>query len=180
MSAPNSPVSTVKPRSRSSLTIFSMTGSATSPGAASDHEGRRPFWVRPISVNWLTTSTEPLTSEMDLSRRPPHGSDGSGNNRNSAILRTMVSHASSASSRPLPINANTAGPSTYPETRSVPSGLRTMTLAWLTVLKTAFKGAFLLSVSSFKPTILANLCSCLSRIPLDLRAERCRGGSDQR
>ena len=43
-----------------------MTGSATSPGAASVHDGRRPFFVAPIKVNWLTTSTGAPTSDADF------------------------------------------------------------------------------------------------------------------
>ncbi len=47
MRAPNTPVATVAPRRRSSSTTSATSGSATSPGAASVQEGRRPFLVSP-------------------------------------------------------------------------------------------------------------------------------------
>jgi len=43
--APNIPVATVHPRRRNSATTSSTSGSAISPGAASDQEGRRPLRV---------------------------------------------------------------------------------------------------------------------------------------
>lgn len=43
MCAPKTPVPTVSPRSRSAATTDSTSGSATGPGAAPFHDGRRPF-----------------------------------------------------------------------------------------------------------------------------------------
>ena len=43
MAAPNTPVSTLAPRSRSACTTASTRGSATGPGAAADQDGRRPL-----------------------------------------------------------------------------------------------------------------------------------------
>src|SRR5689334_18322951 len=45
MLAPTTPVATVQPRDLNSATTASTSGSATSPGAASCHDGRRPFRV---------------------------------------------------------------------------------------------------------------------------------------
>ena len=45
MSAPKTPVDTAAPRSRSRATTASTSGSATGPGAAASHVGRRPFLV---------------------------------------------------------------------------------------------------------------------------------------
>src|SRR5699024_2435560 len=61
--------------------LLLMTGSAAGPGAASDHEGRRPLAVRPYKVNWLTTKTgAPVVStEVSPSKM-----------RSYAILRAMV------------------------------------------------------------------------------------------
>ncbi|CAM5345236.1 hypothetical protein SCALM49S_01513 [Streptomyces californicus] len=47
MSAPNRPVSTCAPSARSSATTSSTSGSATSPGAAAFHVGRRPLRASP-------------------------------------------------------------------------------------------------------------------------------------
>ena len=47
MSAPNTPVDTTAPRSRSRRTTSSTSGSATGRGAAASHVGRRPFRVSP-------------------------------------------------------------------------------------------------------------------------------------
>src|SRR5882762_6677568 len=64
--APNAPVSTrtplPAPRSRSSATNRSYSGTASSGGAASTKLGRRPFFTSPYSVNCDTTSTPPPTS----------------------------------------------------------------------------------------------------------------------
>ena len=43
--APKTPVDTIAPRRRNSATTSSTSGSATSPGAASDQDGRRPLRV---------------------------------------------------------------------------------------------------------------------------------------
>src|SRR3712207_28303 len=45
MRAPNTPVATSLPRRRSSATTSPTSGSATSPGAAASHDGRRPLRV---------------------------------------------------------------------------------------------------------------------------------------
>src|SRR5690606_20422512 len=45
MCAPNRPVATSTPRSRSRATTASTSGSATGPGAAPFHDGRRPLRV---------------------------------------------------------------------------------------------------------------------------------------
>lgn len=51
MSAPNRPVATVAPAARSASTTASTSGSATAPGAAAFHDGRRPLAVLAYSVN---------------------------------------------------------------------------------------------------------------------------------
>ena len=100
-----------------------MTILATSPGAASDHDGRRPFAVRPKSVNWLTNNTGAPISDTLRS---------SGRIRNSAIFRTIVCHASGASSRPIPTRANT------PLVIDPTTSSSTVTLASDTRVNTAF------------------------------------------
>ena len=45
--APNRPVSTRAPRSRSAATTRSISGSARSGGAEADQDGRRPLRVSP-------------------------------------------------------------------------------------------------------------------------------------
>ncbi len=45
--APNRPVATTAPRARSAATTASTSGSATPPGAAAAHDGRRPLRVSP-------------------------------------------------------------------------------------------------------------------------------------
>ena len=75
MSAPNTPVCTRAPSSRSAAATASTSGSATGPGAAACQVGRRPFRVSAYSVNWLITSNGACTSEQDFSpcrMRSPH------------------------------------------------------------------------------------------------------------
>src|SRR5699024_4877518 len=65
--APNTPVATSAPSSRNSLTTASTSGSATVPGAAACHVGRRPLRASPSRVNWLITSRGAPRSEQDFS-----------------------------------------------------------------------------------------------------------------
>jgi hypothetical protein len=65
--APNTPVCTRAPASRSAWTRASTMGSATGPGAAADQDGRRPRASSAYSVNWLMTSSGAPTSEQDFS-----------------------------------------------------------------------------------------------------------------
>ena len=67
MCAPNAPVCTRAPSSRSTAQNSSTTGSATGPGAAADQPGRRPLLVSAYRVNWLTTSTGAPRSEAEVS-----------------------------------------------------------------------------------------------------------------
>src|SRR5215469_3985588 len=67
MSAPKTPVSTCAPSLRNSATTAPTSGSATWPGAALIHVGRRPLVVSAYNVNWLTTSNGAAVSEQDFS-----------------------------------------------------------------------------------------------------------------
>jgi Zn-dependent protease len=59
MVARKRPVSTLKPRPRRSSTKASMSGAASSGGAARSNDGLRPRSTEPASVNWETTRKEP-------------------------------------------------------------------------------------------------------------------------
>ena len=66
ISAPNTPVATSAPSCRSASAKTVTSGSATAPGAAAFHVGRRPLAVLAYSVNWLTTRTGAPTSLADF------------------------------------------------------------------------------------------------------------------
>src|SRR5271165_5611680 len=67
MWAPNLPVSTSAPCRRSACANASISGSATAPGAAAFHDGRRPLAVSAYNVNWLITMIGALMSAADRS-----------------------------------------------------------------------------------------------------------------
>src|SRR5260221_298167 len=69
MSAPNTPVRTLAPSSRSASAKAVTSGSATGPGAAACQVGRRPFLVSAYRVNWLITSSGAPVSAHDFSSR---------------------------------------------------------------------------------------------------------------
>lgn len=107
---PDCPVVTVKSQFRKLSAILSIVGSASRPGTTSTHDGRRPFFVAPTNMNWLTMNTEAPT---------PTALSSSSRIRSSAILRAAVSRASAASVQPTPTGAKTAPvspPSTWPTT----------------------------------------------------------------
>src|SRR5690606_16473272 len=121
--APNTPVSTRAPKARNSSTTWSTRGSATGPGAAACHVGRRPLRASPYNVNWLTTNSGAPTSEHDFS---------SSKIRSVHSFRASLAASAGPSVWVTPTSASRPGSSIAPTT--FPS---TVTEAWLTRCTTA-------------------------------------------
>src|SRR4051812_20322192 len=107
MSAPKRPVATSRPACLSASAKASTRGSATGPGAAPLHDGRRPLRVSAYSVNWLTTSRgAPSSSALRSPRRI----------RRSATLRARAAATSGVSSWVTPTRTTRPARSTRPTT----------------------------------------------------------------
>jgi hypothetical protein len=107
MSAPNSPVATLVPSSRSSAaTNASNIGRATFGGAASDHDGRLPLRVDANSVNCDTTRIAPPVSSSERFIAPV----SSANTRSCTIFRASQSRSSAVSSGAAPASTRSPGP----------------------------------------------------------------------
>src|SRR5712691_3753679 len=94
MCAPNTPVGTGLPRSRSSArTNAANAGAATSGAAAALYEGRAPLRVDAKRVNWLTARSSPPTSVIERFITPASSSKM----RKVTILRDSQSRSASVS-----------------------------------------------------------------------------------
>jgi len=113
IAAPNSPVSTGRPVSRSSSRKRSYRGMAVSGRAASTKLGRRPLRASPYSVNCETTRRAPSTSARERFIFP----SSSGKTRSPTTLSAIQASASPVSPSVNPTRRRSPGPIS-PVTRS--------------------------------------------------------------